>query len=248
MAPASDLIRWAGHRAQNLCRRLGLELVRYYDPNFFAVKRMEILRDQRISLVLDVGANAGQYAEAIRANGFQGKIISFEPTSEAFVALNGKTARDESWSCEKLALSDADEDRAINVSANSWSSSLLPMADKHLKSAPDSSFVGAEVVGTSRLDTVSSRLLHDNDRIFLKLDVQGHELWALRGGERTLSHVYALECELTVVTLYQGQALIGEILEYLDRRDFELVALEPAYIDPRSGQLLQFDGLFLKRG
>jgi FkbM family methyltransferase len=244
----SDLIGWFRHSAQRVLRHFGVEITRYYNPGFLALKRMEILRDREINLVLDVGANAGRYAEGLRSSGFRGRIVSFEPTSEAFATLKVKAGLDSDWSCEQLALSDVDGERLINVSANSWSSSLLPISAQHVESAPESFFVRSEIVNTSRIDTLSSRLVPDDGRVFLKLDVQGHELWVLRGAERTLSQIDALECELTVVTLYDGQALIGEILEYLDRRDLELVALEPGYTDPRSGQLLQLDGLFLRRG
>lgn len=242
----SDLTRRVTRLIQSVLRRFGVEIARYYDPSFLAVKRMQILRDQRIHLVLDVGANAGQYAETLRANGFRGRIVSFEPTSKAFVALELKAAGDESWSCEQLALSDVEGQRAINVSANSWSSSLLPMTAQHMKSAPDSVYIGSEIVSTSRLDSLSPLLFHGDERTYLKLDVQGHELSVLLGGERALGCVHALECELSVIPLYEGQPLIEEVLAYLARLAFKLVALEPGYSDPQTGQVLQFDGLFVR--
>jgi len=233
---------------QALFHTLGLELVRYHKLKFLAAKRMEILRTHMIDLVLDVGANVGQYAEALRAEGFRGRIVSFEPTSDAFISLERKTARDEGWLCERMALSDADGERPINLSANSWSSSFLALASQHLKSAPESRYIGSELVMTSRLDSVFPRLvLRDDERTFLKLDVQGDELSVLRGGELTLARVNALECEVSIVALYEGQPLIGEMLEYLSRQAFELVALEPGFSDQRTGQLLQLEALFVRR-
>ena len=46
-----------------------------------------------IDLVLDVGANSGQYALSLRRFGYKNKIISFEPGSEAYLNLikNSKT-------------------------------------------------------------------------------------------------------------------------------------------------------------
>jgi FkbM family methyltransferase len=243
----SDLTRWVRHTIQSALHHFGVELARFYDPSFLTEKRMEILEDQRINLVLDVGANAGQYAVVLRASAFRGRIVSFEPTSRAFAALEQKAAGDENWSCEPLALSDVEGERAINVSANSWSSSLLPMTTHHAQSAPDSVYVDREIVRTSCLDSVWRRLVNDQERAHLKLDVQGHELSVLEGGERALAHIHALECELSVVPLYEGQALIGDVLEYLSRRAFKLVALEPGFTHRRSGQLLQLEGLFVRR-
>ena len=50
----------------------------------------------KVDLVLDVGANTGQYAEMLRTKvGFQGKIISYEPFSTAFIELKEKTLHEE---------------------------------------------------------------------------------------------------------------------------------------------------------
>jgi FkbM family methyltransferase len=231
---------------QAILRKAGFHLTRFYDPCYLTAKRIEILRESSINLVLDIGANTGQYAETLRANGFRGRVISFEPTSEAFAALSQKAASDERWSCEQLALSDREGPRVIKLSANSWSSSLLPLAARGVRSAPDSVYVGSEVVTTSCLDTLAPRVFHPDDSVLLKLDVQGHELAVLRGGERALALIEAVESELSVVPLYQGQSLIGDVLAFLSRLGFELVALEPGYADPHTGQVLQLDGLFVR--
>jgi hypothetical protein len=57
-----------------------------------------------------------------------------------------------------------------------------------------------------------------------------------------------MECELSVLALYEGQPLVGDVLRYLADRTFSLAAIEPGYTDPESGQLLQLDGLFVRRG
>jgi FkbM family methyltransferase len=224
----------------------GLELVRYYEPSFLPAKRIEILRDQMISVVLDVGANSGQYAEMLRSDGYRGRIVSFEPTSEAFAELVQRARADQTWTCEQRALRDADGESTINLSANSWSSSFLPLAPQHVKSAPESRYIGREAVTTSRLDSLLPRLLRIGDRIFLKLDVQGGELSVLHGGIEALCHVHAVECEVSVVALYDGQPLIGEVLEYLSKRGFALAGLQPSFLDPRTGQVLQLDALFVR--
>jgi FkbM family methyltransferase len=243
----SDLTRWVRHITQSVLHRFGVELARYYDPSFLTAKRREILQEERINLVLDVGANVGQYAEALRASGFRGRIVSFEPTSVAFAALEQNAARDESWSCERLALSDRDGDQSINVSGNSWSSSLLPMTPGHIRAAPHSAYIGSETVRTSRLDSLTQGLFDRETRAYLKLDVQGHELSVLRGADEALEQVPVLECELSVISLYEGQPLVAEVLAYLTDRAFSVAAMEPVLTDPENGQLLQLDGLFVRR-
>lgn len=58
---------------------MGLDL-RLYNPAESDMARLgQLLKHHAIDLVLDVGANTGQYAHYLRESGYAGKIISFEP-------------------------------------------------------------------------------------------------------------------------------------------------------------------------
>ena len=45
---------------------------------------VRLINRYKMNLLLDVGANEGQYALRVLNNGFSGKIISFEPVSSAY--------------------------------------------------------------------------------------------------------------------------------------------------------------------
>lgn len=51
---------------------------------------IDFIEDRKIDVVIDVGANIGQFGEFLRKHGFRGKIVSFEPTLSAFQALQKK--------------------------------------------------------------------------------------------------------------------------------------------------------------
>lgn len=70
---------------KRLLRGMGYELRRYTPLRSFAAARDALLRD--VDAVVDVGANAGQYGELLRASGFRGRLISLEPVGEAFEQL-----------------------------------------------------------------------------------------------------------------------------------------------------------------
>ena len=109
--------------------------------------RQRLLREHHIELVLDVGANAGQYATRLRDDGYRGQLISFEPTSDAFALLQDAAADDPQWQTRQLALGDKpDRAAAINLSANSYSSSFLPIERVHVDAAGDAAFVGQQEV------------------------------------------------------------------------------------------------------
>ena len=46
-----------------------------------------MLAAHNVNLVFDVGANTGQFAKAIRGDGFNGRIVSFEPLIAAHEQL-----------------------------------------------------------------------------------------------------------------------------------------------------------------
>ena len=55
------------------------------------------LRQQAIDAVIDVGANTGQYATRLRAAGWAGPILSFEPIPEVHRQLAEQAAADPDW-------------------------------------------------------------------------------------------------------------------------------------------------------
>lgn len=231
---------------RSLLRRFGVDLVRYDHVHAPPLRRKRLLADQAIDLVLDVGANVGQFAGRMRELGYAGRLVSFEPQRAAFAELSRISAADSRWECRPLALGDKDGEATIHLSANSWSSSLLPIGERHVASAPDSAYAGEETVPVRRLDAIEG-LVTGNERIYLKLDTQGFELPVLVGAQGILPHVKVIETELSLVSLYEGQALLPEVIAHLQGAGYDLVALDPAFVEARTGHVLQMDGIFVRR-
>lgn len=81
----------------------------------------------------------------------------------------------------------------------------------------------------------------------MKIDTQGFEKDVLAGGTQSLLQIDAIQIEMSLVPLYDGQALFDELYEYLFDRDYRMVSIEPGFEDSESGQLLQIDGIFKRR-
>jgi FkbM family methyltransferase len=201
-----------------------------------------------IDVVLDVGASTGNYARTIRANGYRGRICSFEPLRDPFRALARDASRDPQWSCLRLALGAEPGTAEINVAGNSDSSSLLPMGERHAKSVPTSAYIGTETIELSTLDEIWDRVVDGGETAFLKLDVQGFELEALRGAERSLARLAGIQVELSLVPLYEGAPAWNDVIGHLQERGFSPEHLEPAFEDPRTGEVLQVDAVFMRAG
>jgi FkbM family methyltransferase len=236
-----------GKLVRNASRRVGVDVVRYDPTRSVSFRRQQLLSNEAITLVLDVGANVGQYGTQLRADGYSGPIMSVEPLSDAFATLSDRAKLDHNWACIRSAIGDRDGEVSINISANSYSSSLLSMCAQHLASAPESAYSGTEVVPLQRLDSLTQDKISPSDRLYLKIDVQGFERQVLDGAPRTLRQVRAIEVELSLVTLYEGQTLFAPMIKLLQDAGFQLISVEPGLADRRSGQMLQLDGIFVRR-
>jgi FkbM family methyltransferase len=232
-------------------RVAGFQLSRLPEPDSVLAtlnqRRRRFLDANHITLVLDVGANCGQFGAKLREQGYEGRIVSFEPLAGPFVDLERRIQDDSLWTAKRLALGESEGDSTINVSANTWSSSLLPIADRHVQAAPDSVYVAQEAVKIVRLDSVAPSIVGAADSIFLKLDVQGYEREVLRGARETLGQVVFAELELSLCTLYEGQASYHEVMEFLDDLGYDPVAIDNEFVEPGTGRVLQVNAIFERR-
>ncbi|MGH8028408.1 MAG: FkbM family methyltransferase [Arenimonas sp.] len=218
-------------------------------PDLHPLARRRLLLERAgIDAVLDVGANAGQYATELRTDlGWRGRIVSFEPLAAAYKVLAARAAEDGQWDAHPYALGDSNGSARIGVAGNSYSSSLLEMLPAHVDAAPESAFVGFETIQARRLDSVIDEVCPAPARLYLKLDVQGFERQVLAGAQATLARVRVLQLEMSLTPMYAGAASFGELHALLESRGLVLFGLEPGFARRDSGQLLQVDGLYCPR-
>lgn len=233
--------------ARLILRKLGLEVHRYVPPTSPTQGLVASLCKFDIDLVLDVGANKGQFVSDIRHWGYAGRIVSFEPLSQAHAELLQSCAGDPMWDAyPRCALGDHDGEVEINIAGNSESSSILPMLESHRSAAPESAYQGKEIVPIKTLDAVAGQYLKDARAPFLKIDTQGFEWQVLDGARDTLPHIKGILVELSLLPLYEGQHLWRDVIDRLEAAGFTLWAFKPVFSDQASGRTLQVDGIFYR--
>jgi FkbM family methyltransferase len=229
-------------------RGMGLELTRFRPESSEWARLVRMLLAHGVNTVLDVGANTGQYAKNLRDAGFSGRIISFEPVSEAHSQLCRAARSDSLWTvAERMAIGDIDGRTDIHVAGNLASSSVLPMLDSHRAAEPSSGYVTTEAVPMARLDSLADRFLKNGESFFIKVDVQGFESKVLDGASMLLKRGVGLQLELSLTPLYEGEMLFQPMLDRLSESNFDLWSLVPGFVDNRTGRLLQVDGVFFRR-
>jgi FkbM family methyltransferase len=229
-------------------RSLGLEVARWNPQSSPEAALIRMLSIHSIDTVIDVGANEGQYALTLRRLGFDGRIVSFEPSTAAHNRLRHSAKADERWTVgARTALGNREGTVDLTITSNGGaSSSVLPMMDVHKSAAPDVACIGSERVPMMRLDQAAEGLLPEARNIFLKLDVQGYELEVLEGAPKLIERIHGVQLELSLVPLYQGQTLFPELMDFVQERGFGVWGIIPGLVDKASGRLLQTDVIFFR--
>ena len=199
-------------------------------------------------LVLDIGANSGQFASELFNAGFTGRVISFEPLSSAHAALT-KTAQDNpKWEvAPRCAVGATVGSAIINIAGNSFSSSLRPMLERHLAAAPESAYAGTETVRVETLaDFIAQRFPGGAPRFALKIDTQGFEGEVLDGLGAHIEQCAAVLLEMPLVPLYGDAADLPTLFARLVKCNLRCVGLSPGHKNTRTGDAIEVDGLFVR--
>ena len=224
--------------------RFGYQVKRYPDTDLR--RRMMMIAKMNTDLILDVGANTGQFGLEMRKLGYKGRLISFEPLSEAYHILEKNTAGDCNWQTYNYAIGSKNGSADIYLSENSYSSSLLEILPEHLLAEPGSRVTGKEKIAVKRLDSFMNEITFQEKNIMLKIDTQGYEKEVIAGAGEFIGKIKLIMTELTFTTLYLGQPLYNEMVDLLKINGFELWSIENGFYNPVNGKLLQADGIFVK--
>jgi FkbM family methyltransferase len=219
-----------------VCNRLGL-------GDCFS----ELMRRYKIDVVLDVGANKGQYGRQLIRSGYRGRIVSFEPLPSALARLRLNRWGFANWQVEPFALGAENSMATLNVSANSQSSSLQPMLPAHLEAAPSAAYVSTCQVSVRRLDDCFDQYVQGGENCYMKLDVQGHEQKVIQGAMRSLPRIMAIQLELSMQPLYEGAQPWRDAIESMQQLGYTLMLLTPGFRNHATGEMMQADGVFVRR-
>jgi FkbM family methyltransferase len=217
-------------------RNMGFQ--RRIAPDFF-----DVMNAHDIDVVLDVGANDGDYGREIRDRGYKGLIVSFEPNPIAYERLQAEIANDPKWQAYLLAIGEEDGEAKLSITENDTMSSIKGFTEFGYATGAKS--IASANVKIARLDT----FLADNPQlmknIYLKIDTQGFEMEVLRGAGELLEHVAAVQAEIALIHTYKDELDWLEILLWMRNKKFEVAT---AICNSAVGaQVREFDFVFVRR-
>lgn len=222
--------------------RIGFDITRYRPEATSAGRVATMLKHHGVNLVLDVGANVGQFAKGLRNANYDGRILSFEPLAQAHESLLAAARHDALWDiAPRVAIGDHEGEVQMHVAGNSVSSSLLNMLESHATAEPNSQFIANERVRVATLDSVLSKDVLNGAISFLKIDTQGYEDRVLDGARNVVDNSRGMQLELSFVPLYDGQQLFEQLMTRVRALGFVVWAIWPGFCDKNSGRMLQVD-------
>jgi FkbM family methyltransferase len=183
------------------------------------------------SIVLDVGAHHGEYAEMLFHDiGYSGIVVSVEANPHAFSVLNRKSSSNPLWHVFNSAVGDRDGRTTFNVMASTQFSSLNKPVDIPTSEFDSSNRIQESV--TVDLCTLSTLLQHFSSRVdcsrpFLKLDTQGSDLSILKASSSTAQTMLGIQCELSIIKIYKETPDFLEVFPFLYSLGFSLNAFVP---------------------
>ena len=173
--------------------------------------------------VVDAGAHHGDTAVQYLEHLPNSRVIALEPEPENF-AIAKKTLAPFGARVELLpfALAETDGSVVLRLTSHSGAHSLLEVGDMRYYDAPVETLTPIEV----RAVTLDSLLAdHRLDRLdILKMDIQGAELLALRGGAKLLARhaIRLIALEVLFQPLYRNQPTFWDIADHLSSLGYAL--------------------------
>ena len=239
MTPKKTALRLA----QRCANRLGVHVRRREaaEPGYDVLGDADRLLGGDVRTVLDVGANVGRTADAVRGRFPDAAVHCFEPGGAALAELRRLAERDPAVTVVPSGVGAEVGELTLNESAQSDMSSFLRTGP-----AGWGTVVRTRTVPVTTVDAYCRDA--GVDRVdLLKSDTQGFDLNVLRGAEAMLTGgaVRLVYLEINFAAIYADLPGPDAIFRHLLDRDFELVALyRMHYLAGRAGWT---DGLFAHR-
>ena len=176
--------------------------------------------DLKIKGIIHVGGHHGEELEDYIDEGIQ-NIILFEPLSDCFDVIGYKCQNlNANIEGHQVALGSERGIAKMYVSDNEKQSSSILKPKVHLTHHPHVKFPETEDVEVHLLDDYLPNI---KDYNFINMDVQGFELEVLKGGTKVLEQVNYVYCEVNRDEVYENNAYVEEIDEFLAAYDMKRV-------------------------
>ena len=232
---------------RKIAKIFGYDLIKRKKHPTLDTHIINFIKHYKIDLVLDVGANYGQFGSLLRREGYKGDIHSFEPVSHSFDNLKKASLNDKNWFVYKLAMGAACGKETINVSKASDMSSFLNSNDFGEEMFKKIDVVQKEEVEIGTIDSFLTQQVNDFDqkKILLKMDTQGYDLKVLEGSQSSLDYISGILSEISLIPIYSGMPHYLDALRKYEDHGFVVTGLYPVTREENSLSVIEMDCMLI---
>jgi FkbM family methyltransferase len=217
------------HRTANqIAEKFGYALIPDWrlDLRAQALCLQQLFERQQVDLVIDVGANIGQYYNFLRNHvGYTSWVVSFEPDPNSYQQLKARLKNDARLRIIQKALGSEVGKAYFNLSAASTLNSFRePDFESSKHGNKMRQIVERIEVEVDLIDHLLPGLLDtlQVSRPYLKMDTQGFDLEVLRGAKISMKRFVGLQFEGSVIPIYKNMPHLTDMLAYIEPYGFRI--------------------------
>ena len=203
-------------------------------------------RGRGFKTIIDVGANTGSFAFAMRMVFPDAQIYAFEPIPYCYQRLVNNLDDFGNFKGFQTAIGNQSGIIGFHQSEFSESSSVLPMGKMHKEAFPYTSDTQVVQVPIARLDEFQNLIAIESPTL-LKIDVQGYEDYVIYGAKNILKKIDWIIMEVSYQPLYDGQILFNEMCSLMVSKGFVYQGSQDTLMSPLDDSILQSDALFKRK-
>lgn len=197
----------------------------------------------RPRVVIDCGANRAQWFGIASSVFIDSQFHLVEAQSECWPSLDSAAARRGRTQVHRTAVT---APGATSVRMHRGGDEISTGAFVMTGAEP---FAVDVTAPATTLDELFATHVQPADRTLLKLDIEGHEIEALRGAVRLLDHVEVVLSEVRFFDVNgSGRPVFGDVMAFLEARGFALFDFASLSGRLRDQRLWLGDAVFVRRG
>jgi len=196
-------------------------------------------------VIVDIGANVGEFSSVCLLAWQKAQVYSCEPIPQAYRRLKrvlGRSPRAHAFEC---AVAAAPGQKTLRVSSYDPASSFYELNPAFY----DLSTAGREaceitVQCVTLADFINREVARDVD--WIKIDTEGAELEVLATIGQVRHNIRAFQIELAFQQIYHGSPLIHDVMTFMDKQGYRMIDLYGRN-ENRRGVVIGADGFFVRK-
>lgn len=202
-----------------------------------------VLKNLQPNMLVDIGANKGQFSLAFRGLFGPKKVIAFEPLQNPGEKFGKIFMNDPNVELIPFAIGEETGKQTMHISNRMDSSSLLSISPLQ-----DQIFPGTGEVDTKEVNVAPLSSMINPDQIeprtLMKIDVQGAEYEVLKSSSSLLEYIQWVYIECSFQELYLNQYFFHTIVGYMTAMKYHIQDIRNIVRDTE-GKIVQCDVLFV---